>query len=156
MARRVYFAFHYQRDIWRVNVVRNSNVVEGFESAGFIDSSLWEEARRKGEESIKRLINDGLKGTTVTVVLVGAKTSEREYVEYEIDQSWGRGNGVFGVYIHNIEDRNGLTDSKGQDPFTSFGYKGIKTYDWIHDNGYDNLGDWVDASFERAQQRKTS
>lgn len=74
MARCVYFVFHYQRDIWRVNVVRNSNVVEGFESAGFIDSSLWEETRRKGEESIKRLINDGLKGTTATVVLIGAKT----------------------------------------------------------------------------------
>lgn len=156
MARRVYFAFHYQRDIWRVNVVRNSNVVEGFESAGFIDSSLWEEARRKGEEAIKRLINDGLKNTTITVVLIGAKTSEREYVEYEIDQSWNRGNGIIGVYIHNIEDRNGLTDSKGQDPFILTGYKGIKTYDWIQDDGYTNIGDWVDAAYERAKQRKTS
>jgi len=154
MARRVYFAFHYQRDIWRVNVVRNSNIVEGFESAGFIDLSLWEEARRKGEEAIKRLINDGLRGTTVTVVLIGAKTSEREYVEYEIDQSWSRGNGLIGIYINNIEDRNGVTDAKGQDPFTLTGYKGIKTYDWIQNDGYNNLGDWVDSAYDRAQKRE--
>ncbi len=81
-----------------MNVVRNSNVVEGFESAGFLDSSLWEEAQKKGDEAIKRLINDGLKGTSVTVVLIGAKTSEREYVEYEIERSWERGNGLIGVY----------------------------------------------------------
>jgi len=154
MARRVYFAFHYQRDIWRVNVVRKSNVVKGFESAGFIDSSLWEEARKKGDAAIKRLIDDGLKNTTVTVVLIGAKTSEREYVDYEINQSWNKGNGLIGVYIHNIEDQNGNTDVKGKDPFAELGYKEIRTYDWVNDDGYNNLGDWVDAAYERAQNRQ--
>lgn len=154
MARRVYFAFHYQRDIWRVNVVRNSHVVEGFEEAGFIDSSLWEEARKKGDAAIKRLIDDGLENTSVTVVLIGAKTSEREYVDYEINQSWGRGNGLIGIYIHDIEDREGRTDYKGDDPFVKLSYKGIKTYDWVADNGYDNIGDWVDAAYERAQKRE--
>ncbi len=154
MARRAYFAFHYQRDIWRVNVVRNSNVVEGFESAGFLDSSLWEEAQRKGDEAIKRLINNGLNGTSVTVVLIGAKTSEREYVEYEIKQSWERGNGLIGVHIHNIKDRYGYADTMGSNPFDK--YTGIKTYDWINDHGYSNLGDWVDAAVERAKRRSNS
>ncbi len=155
MARRAYFAFHYQRDIWRVNVVRNSNVVEGFESAGFLDSSLLEEARKNGDEAIKRLINDGLKGTSVTVVLIGAETSEREYVEYEIEKSWERGNGLIGVYIHNIEDRYGYKDSKGSNPFDGK-YTGIKTYDWLLDDGYENIGDWVDAAVERAKRRSTA
>ena len=153
MARRVYFAFHYQRDIWRVNQVRKSNVVKGFESAGFIDSSLWEEAKKKGDEAIRKLIDDGLKYTTVTVVLIGAKTAEREYVEYEIDKSWQKGNGLIGVYIHNLEDQNERTDIKGEDPLVKFRYKGILTYDWVYDKGYNNLGDWVDAAYERAQKR---
>jgi len=153
MARHVYFAFHYQRDIWRVNVVRNSNVVQGFDSAGFMDYSLWEEAKRKGDEAIKRLINEGLRGTTVTVVLIGAKTSEREYVDYEIDRSWTRGNGLIGVYIHSIKDRYGYTDVKGADPFVA-GYEKIRTYDWVLDNGYENLGDWIDAAYERATKRR--
>lgn len=154
MARRVYFAFHYQRDIWRVNQVRNSNVVKGFESAGFIDSSLWEEARKKGDAAIKRLIDDGLKGTSVTVVLIGTKTAEREYVDYEIDQSWKRDNGLIGVYIHQLEDRFGTTDVKGDDPFVKLDYEHIRTYDWVDDNGYENLGDWVDAAYDRAQKRR--
>ena len=154
MARHVYFAFHYQRDIWRVNVVRNSNVVQGFESAGFIDYSLWEEAKKQGDEAIKRLINNRLVGTTVTVVLIGAKTAEREYVDYEIQRSWNKKNGLIGVYIHNIEDRYGTRDSKGADPFA--GYTSIKTYDWINDDGYNNLGDWVDAAYERVKLRSYS
>lgn len=54
MARRVYFAFHYQRDIWRVNQVRKSNVIKGFESAEFIDSSLCREKwGSKGKTGIR-------------------------------------------------------------------------------------------------------
>lgn len=93
-------------------------------------------------------------GTTVTVVLIGAKTSEREYVDYEIQRSWDRGNGLLGIYIHNIEARDGYTDTKGKDPFTVNGYTGIRTYDWITDDGYNNLGDWVDAAYERAKRRQ--
>lgn len=47
MAKRTFFSFHYQRDIWRVNVVRNSGVVIGSSAAGFHDASLWEEAEKK-------------------------------------------------------------------------------------------------------------
>ena len=49
MARRAFFSFHYQRDIWRVNQVRNIPNVTGCAAAGFQDASLWEEAKRKGE-----------------------------------------------------------------------------------------------------------
>jgi hypothetical protein len=33
------------------------------------------------------------------------------------------------------------------------GYKNIKTYDWVTDNGYENLGDWIEAAYQRAQNR---
>lgn len=55
MARRTFFSFHYQRDIWRANVVRNSGVVIGSSAAGFQDASLWEEAKKKGDTEIKKL-----------------------------------------------------------------------------------------------------
>ena len=49
MARQVFFSFHYERDIWRTNVIEKiSGVVEGSAAAGFHDASLWEEARRRG------------------------------------------------------------------------------------------------------------
>ncbi|KKL85384.1 hypothetical protein LCGC14_1955320 [marine sediment metagenome] len=35
MVRRVFFSFHYEGDIWRSNVVRNSWVTKDRETAGF-------------------------------------------------------------------------------------------------------------------------
>jgi hypothetical protein len=89
---------------------------------------------------------DALFGTTVTAVLIGSQTASRRWVKYEINQSLARGNGLFGIYIHNIKDQNGGTDSKGSNPLPA----GYKTYDWEYENGYDNLGSWVDAAYDEA------
>ena len=61
MARRVFFSFHYQRDIWRVNQIRSIPNVTGCSAAGFQDASIWEDAKKKGDDAIKKLIRDGLK-----------------------------------------------------------------------------------------------
>jgi hypothetical protein len=147
MARCVFFSFHYQRDVWRANVVRNSGVVIGSAAAGFTDGSLWEEAKRKGDAEIKRMIRQGLEGTSVTVVLIGAETASRTYVNYEIEQSLARGNGLLGVRIHNIADRWGRTDSSGAIPakLTSGGYP---TYTWSTSGDF---GQWVEQAFKRAR-----
>src|SRR5580692_10411120 len=92
MAKRVFFSFHYERDIWRASIVRNSWVVRNErEDAGFWDASLWEEAKRKGEESIRRTILKGLENTSVSAVLIGAETVTREWVIFEIIESFNRG-----------------------------------------------------------------
>lgn len=155
MARRVFFSFHYERDVWRASQVRNSWVTKpDREAAGFWDAAAWEEVKKKGDAAIKAWIREQLKGTSVTVVLIGTETSKRKYVQYEIEQSWERGNGLIGIYIHNMKDKDGRTEPKGKDPFVAMGYKNIRTYDWVTDKGYDNLGDWVEAAYRRAQARK--
>ncbi|ACL64476.1 Domain of unknown function DUF1863 [Anaeromyxobacter dehalogenans 2CP-1] len=102
MARRVYFAFHYERDIFRVNVVRNSNVVLGTTDAGFFDKSEYEEVKRKNPQEIARRLLDKMKGTSVTVVLIGRETWQRSWVAWEIEQSIANKNGLLGVYIHHV------------------------------------------------------
>ena len=130
MARRVFFSFHYERDIWRAGQVRNSWVTKpDREAAGFWDSASWEEVKNKGKEAIQRWIDKQIEGTSVTVVLIGAETSDREYVQYEINQSWKKKNGLIGVYLNNIKDQKQKTDIKGADPFVKLKYTGIKTYD---------------------------
>ena len=52
-----------------------------------------------------------------------------------------------------MKDKNGKTEAKGADPFVKMGYKNIRTYDWVQDDGYKNIGDWVEAGFQRAQNR---
>lgn len=102
MARRAYFAFHYERDIFRVNVVRNSNVVLGTTDAGFFDKSEYEEVKRKNPEEIARRLREKMKGTSVTVVLIGRETAQRPWVKWEIQQSIANKNGLLGVYIHHV------------------------------------------------------
>jgi hypothetical protein len=143
MARRVFFSFHYERDIWRVNVVRNSGAIEGVAAAGFHDASLWEETKRRGDDAVKRLIDSGLAGTSVTVVLIGAKTAQRQYVSYEIAKSLSLGNGLLGIFIHNIKDKLGRSDVPGDVP-EALRKAGAPVYTWE----YGKLGQWVEAAYK--------
>ncbi len=147
MARRVFFSFHHVRDSWRVGQVRNSWVTKpDREAAGFWDAAEWEEVKLKTPDAIRRWIDKQLEGTSVTVVLIGAETSTRPYVKYEIEQSISRGNGLLGIYIHNIKDVNGNTDAKGNNPLPS----GYTVYDWVNDNGRDNMNVWIEAAARKA------
>jgi hypothetical protein len=147
VARKTFFSFHYQRDIWRVNVVRNSGVVIGTAAAGFKDASLWEEAKKKGDAVIKKMIDDALIGTTVTVVLIGAKTAGRKYINYEIQKSIERGNGILGIHIHNIKDQSENTDDKGDVP-KKLVDGGYKVYNWPFDS--EKFAKWVEDAFNAA------
>lgn len=130
MARRVFFSFHFDQDIFRANQVRNSNVVTGPDVAGFFDHSEYEEAKKEGRAGIERMIRRHLERTTVTVVLIGIYTAERHWVKFEIEESAKRKNGFLGVYIHHLKNQKGQTSSRGAKPEVP----GIlPTYDWDTD-----------------------
>lgn len=111
--RHVYFSFHYA-DVWKANVVRNSGVAA--RSAGFADRSLWEEAKTKSKTRLERLIQEGLNGTSVTVVLIGRETARRAWVKYEIQESIKRGNALMGLHLHSIPDQSKQTTRRGAVP----------------------------------------
>lgn len=141
MAKRAFFSFHYQDVIdFRANVVRNHWVTkEHREHAGFFDASLWENSRRRGDDSIKQLINNGLDGTSVTVVLIGDQTYDRRWVRYEIIRSVQRGNKIFGVHVNPIKDRYERIKAQGLNPFEFLALKyasnGSSIYALEHRNG---------------------
>jgi hypothetical protein len=116
MARRVYFSFHYDNDIWRVNVVRNSGTFKDIEDSGFFDHSLWEETKKKGEAELQKLIEGGLKNSTVSAVLAGSATWGRKWVRYELVKSLERGNGLMNIYIDKIKNKDKQTASRGYNP----------------------------------------
>lgn len=146
MAHRTFFSFHYERDVQRASVVRKSSQFKSSITPEWIEASIWESAKTTGEAAVKKLIDSALVGTSVTAVLIGAQTASRDWVKYEIDQSIARGNGLIGIYIHNIKDFGGNTDSKGSNPLPA----GYSTYDWVNDDGYNNLGTWVDDAYDAA------
>ena len=146
MARRVFFSFHYGHDLWRANVVRNAWVTHTDRtSSGFFDASLWEKAK-PSEAAIRRIIDDALIGTTVTVVLIGAETATRRYVKYEIEKSLERGNGLIGIYIHKIANQKEEVDTAAPNPLSS----AYPVYRWNADDGYKNIGSWVEAAAKNA------
>ncbi len=130
MARRVFFSFHYQRDVWRINQIRNIPHIIGTAAAGYQDASLWEQAKRRGDAEIKRLINKALEGTTVTVICIGYKTAGRTYINYEIEQSLRRGNGLVGIQIHHLKNSDEEVDSPGRTP-PQIERVGFKVYQYV-------------------------
>lgn len=153
MARKIFFSFHYERDAWRAGQVRNCNVVSSEDQYGFIDAADWESIKKQGDAAIERWIDDQLKNTSVTAVLIGAETASREWVQCEIAKSWNRGNGIVGIRIHNIKDQDQKTDTAGRNPLDDFKLPDgtvlssvCKTYDWAIDDGRKNLGKWADEA----------
>lgn len=144
MARKVFFSFQYE-DVHRAMNVRNSNVIASDTKVGFIDKADFEEVERKGDAAIKKWINDQLHGTSVTVVLVGATTNKSKWVEYEIEKSLERGNGILTIDISKIADLNGKTTD-----CCSLRVPGATHYLWNKDNGREKLGEWVEAAAEAA------
>src|SRR5690606_26221017 len=87
MARRTFFSFHYQEDVWRVFNVRNCLVVSNDQAAdGFFDGSVFEASQKEGDEALKTFLRNGLKNTSVTCVLAGQYTAGRRWVRYEVSE----------------------------------------------------------------------
>jgi hypothetical protein len=145
MVRRVFFSFKYKEDVSRAMVVRNSWVTQGREAAGFIDAAEFEKLEKQGDNAIRNWIDEQLEGTSVTVVLVGEKTCSSRWIKYEIEKSIEDGKGLLGIDISKIKDLQDNTSERcGQIP------KGYDFYLWFKDDGYNNMGDWIEKAAKKA------
>ncbi len=122
--RRVFFSFDYQQDIWRANQVRQSwryHKEAEREAFGFFDGSLWESSQRTGDDSLKALIREGMKNTSVTCILAGSQTWSRRWVQYEMARSIVKGNGLLTVNIHQMANQQGYASAPGKNPLSCMG-----------------------------------
>ena len=110
--RHVFFSFDWD-DVWRVNQVRNSWVTQGsYTMAGFVDRAEIETLKRKTDQAIKQWINNQMDGTSVTCVLIGSSTANSKWVQYEIEKSIEKRNGLLGVHIHKVKNQRGNTEGE--------------------------------------------
>jgi len=163
MKRKVFYSFHYVPDNWRAAQVRNMGVVEGDEPTSDND---WESIKSRGDNAIKSWIDRQMTGTSCTVVLVGAATANRPWINYEIAESWRRKKGVVGVCVYGLQDRFRQQSNRGANPFQFVRLNDrvmmpsvVKLYDSPYADSNDvyshirrNLADWIeDAIAVRAR-----
>jgi len=157
MARRIFFSFHYQLDHWRVQQVRQSwRFREGNEAQPFYDHADWEKVKRGGDAAIQKFIDDNLRGSSATVVLAGAETAGRKWVNYEIKTSYEDQKGLLVVRIHSLKNQSQERTSPGRNPLDDWTIERggrvvelssvFKSYDWVTDDGNSNLADWVEEA----------
>ncbi|MFC3229161.1 TIR domain-containing protein [Marinibaculum pumilum] len=158
--RKVFFSFHYERDVRRVVQVRNSWVLRpDGDAQPFYDKAEFEEAKRRAG-GIEHWIEQQLSGTSVTVVLFGAQTYTREWVLHEIKRSYELKKGLLAIDIHNVKDPHNGPDYAGRNPLDMWSINRAgrqvpfshlyATYDWVRDNGYQNIGRWIEAAAQAA------
>ncbi len=156
MARKVFFSFHYDRDVRRVVQVRNSWVMRpGGEAPPFYDKAEFEQAKARAG-GIEKWIESQLAGTSVTVVLYGRETYGRDWVRHEIKRSFELKKGLLAIDIHQVKDPSSGVDQPGHNPLSYFTVNGspmsslYANYDWVRDNGYANMPTWIEAAARAA------
>ena len=112
--RQVFFSFEYNKDNWRAGQVRNMGKVDT--SSTFSDND-WEEVKEKTDTKIKEWIDSQLAKRSCLVVLIGATTSGRKWIDYEIKKAYELNKGIVGIYIHKLKDSSGNQTTKGNNPF---------------------------------------
>lgn len=117
MARKVFYSFHFDNDNWRAGQIRNIGAVEGDRP---VNGNKWEDVKHKSDVTIKAWIDDNLWDKSCLIVLIGEKTSERKWVDYEIKRAWELGKAVCGIYIDRLKDINGNQSVKGKNPLKSY------------------------------------
>lgn len=112
--RQVFFSFEFDKDAWRASQVRNMGKVDS--SSTFSDND-WEEVKEKTDKKIEEWIDAQLAKRSCLVVLIGATTSGRKWIDYEINKAYELNKGIVGIYIHKLKNNSGNQTTKGNNPF---------------------------------------
>jgi len=155
----VFYSFHYDRDAARVQQVMNMGLVEG---QRLLNPQDWEAVRKRGKSAIQEWIDEQMKYKTAVIVLVGAETAKRPWVDYEIRKAWSDKRGLAGIRINGLAPFSLGQDPAGTDPFAKIPLKGggtLANYVALHtpagSTGKEvyasisaNLKTWVDGAYK--------
>ena len=99
-------------------------------SSTFSDNN-WEEVKEKTDSKIKEWIDEQLNKRSCLVVLIGKKTANRKWINYEIKKAYELNKGIVGIYIHKLENSSGKQDDKGNNPFDYLTLEGEKVSKYV-------------------------
>jgi hypothetical protein len=150
--RQVFYSFHFDNDVMRVQQIRQMGVIDGDEP---VSANEWEKLR-KTDGGIERWIDDNMAYRSCVIVLVGEETADRPWVKYEIKKAWNDKKGLLGIYIHNLKDPKKGTCNQGKNPFAQYTVNGValsslvKCYNPKSSDAYNDIKSNIDAWVEAA------
>ena len=153
MAKRpIFYSFHFNNDVMRVQQVRNMGLVDGNTP---VSPNDWETIK-KSSASVEKWIDENMKYKQCVIVLIGTDTYKRPWVRHEIEKAWSDGRALFGVHIHNLNCPNNGTCAKGANPFSGIEFRQNgkvvvpAVYDPRSSDAYgdikSNLAGWVETA----------
>ncbi|WP_018694155.1 TIR domain-containing protein [Algicola sagamiensis] len=156
----VFYSFHYENDVMRVQQIRNIGAIEGNSPTS---PNEWEQLKRTGEVAVKNWIDQNMKYKRCIIVLIGSETSNRIWVQHEIIKAWNDGKAILGIYIHNVKcPRNGLS-KRGKSPFEDIKLSDgtslseyVDTYDPSPDDAYGDISKNISSWISRAISNKVN
>ena len=153
----VFYSFHFDNDVMRVQQIRNIGVIEGNLPA---TPNHWEQIKRSGKIAVQNWIDENMKYKRCIIVLVGSETANRPWVRYEIEKAWNDGKGIFGIFIHNLKCPRTGTCGKGANPFDTFQLDNgqrlssvVNCYDpnpmYAYNDIASNIEKWIDSAISQ-------
>lgn len=134
----VFLSYHYQSDHKIAKEI--TNLVNKDRTNMF--TVVQEKTKRKNPKSIKKWVDENIKKTKFTILLISQETLKREYVSYEIDKSIEHGNTIIPILIDN-DDSLSKDDELKMD-FDKLPKKFCKKIRWWYKEcGRDNIINWL-------------
>jgi hypothetical protein len=126
MAKSIFYSFHYERDVHRVQLVRNINALEG---QPLLNAQEWEDIKESGPTAVEEWIHDQMAYKKAVIVLIGQQTASRPWVIYEIEKAWSDKKPLLGVRIHGLASLSNGADNPGANPFDKAEVGSIPVFD---------------------------
>ena len=156
----VFYSFHFDNDVMRVQQIRNIGSLDGNPPTS---PNEWETLKRTGKKAVENWIDQNMKYKRCIIVLIGSETASRPWVQYEIIKAWNDGKALLGIHIHNLKCPRSGTSRKGTNPFDLIKFDNgramsslVPCYDPNSSNAYQDIANNISRWIESAIQNKAN
>ena len=142
----VFLSYHYDSDnkiARQITEIINTDTINIF-------TVIREDEKEKDDDIVKNWVDEKIKGTRITILLISKETLDRKYVSYELEKSLSQRNSIIPILIDSEE--NAFDDEKIdliiQKLDTELLGMKLKLRKWYQENGKENILRWLNEELE--------
>lgn len=145
----VFISYHYDSDnqiAREITEIINTDKINEF-------SVVRENEKKKDEDIIKNWVDEEIKKTRITILLISKKTFDRRYVSYELSKSLLNGNTVIPILIDSEENafNEDSINSVNEKLDKELSGRKLKIRKWFQENGKENILRWLNEALEKEE-----